>query len=137
MADALRILLVDDDSAVRSVLRTVLRNGGMQVVEADGGASILATTQCPHVDVILCDMYMPGCDGLEVLKHLRLHAPSVPVIAMSGGSYIGDVNVLPLASLLGAAEVLTKPIDTPSLFQAIERAVESYRLDPQASAAEA
>jgi CheY-like chemotaxis protein len=65
-----RILVVDDDDALRESLELVLAAEGYEVVGARDGASALAALEAAPVDVVLCDLRMPGMDGLELLPQL-------------------------------------------------------------------
>jgi CheY-like chemotaxis protein len=116
-----RVLLVDDDSKVRTVFRLMLERAGFEVVEAGDGKRGIRAFREGRIDVILCDLFMPGTDGLELIRELHQDCPGVKIIAMSGGSFNGSADMLPIAQLLGASEVLTKPFDQAAALAAINR----------------
>ncbi len=107
-----KILLVEDTDTVRLALSTLLKRDGHSVIEAcDGGAAIqfLQTTQ---FDIVVTDMYMPGVDGIELIRHLRESHPDVKIFAISGGGVYGLINVaVGVATELGADMIMPKPID--------------------------
>ena len=107
---------------VRTLARRVLEHGGHEVVEAGDGREALAAYRGRPADLVLCDMWMPGMDGLELLRALRREFPGVRFVAMSGGG-IGGHDALPTALELGAAEVLSKPFASAELRAVVERAL--------------
>ena len=116
-----RVLVVDDDVHARTVARAVLEHAGIEVDEAVDGAAGLRAYRDGSYDLVLCDLFMPDVDGLELLRALRRESPGVKVIAMSAGGYHGTVDLLAVARHLGAAEVLPKPFSPWVLVQAVER----------------
>jgi CheY-like chemotaxis protein len=102
-----RVLVVDDDKAIRSVIKTVLELEGFDVVVAEDGRRGIAAIQSHNFDVVIVDIFMPGMDGLETIRVFNRHAPSVPVIAISGflfrDSSIPAPDFLSMATKLGAA----------------------------------
>ncbi len=115
------ILVVDDNELVRGLLRTVLEGQGHTISEASQGRAALQYLRRSPVDLVLTDIYMPDCDGLEVIMTLRREFPSIRVIAISGGS--GDRNLLVAARQLGAHEVLEKPINMANLLNSVAAAL--------------
>ena len=117
-----RILITDDHNQVRDVLRVVLQSEGHEVHEAaDGNEPILACQQCSF-DLLFCDLFMPGKEGLETIKDVRREFPNLKVVAMSGGSpYGGGVDFLHFARLLGADAVLPKPFNRQDILAAIDK----------------
>jgi CheY-like chemotaxis protein len=115
------ILVIDDNEPVRGFLRAVLEGQGHTVVEAGQGRSAVQRLRTSPVDLVLTDIYMPDCDGLEVIMTLRRDFPSVRIVAMSGGS--GDRNLLVVARQLGAREILEKPINVEELVRTVTAAL--------------
>ncbi len=109
------ILVIDDDNHVRPILRLALEEAGHRVREARDGTEGLDLNRQEPADLILCDIFMPGKDGLATLRELRRDFPTVPVVVMSGGSPIAHRDFLEIAKLLGAVRVLDKPISLPVL----------------------
>jgi CheY-like chemotaxis protein len=102
-----RILIVDDDLFLRAALRNMLELDGYEIEEASDGQDAVRKFRAHPADLVLCDMFMPKTDGLEVLRELASELVGANIIAMSGGGYGGTVDVLPIARHLGAAAVLT------------------------------
>jgi CheY-like chemotaxis protein len=111
------ILVIDDNEPVRGFLRAVLEGQGHRVTEAGQGRLAVQLLRQSSFDVVLTDIYMPDCDGLEVIMTLRREFPSIKIVAMSGGS--GDKNLLVVARQLGAHDVLEKPIDIDHLLGSV------------------
>ena len=111
-----RILLIDDDDSVRTMLRLTLAYFGHTVIEARNGKEGLDMFQHANADLLITDIVMPEKDGLEVVMELRERHPSVKIIAISGADS-GDY--LDSARLMGAAKVLLKPFSSDVLMAAI------------------
>ncbi len=79
-----RILVVDDDTAVRAAIQIVLERDGHEVVAASSGRAGIAAVNESTFDVVICDIFMPDMDGIETIQEFHRRAPNVPVIAMSG-----------------------------------------------------
>src|SRR5687768_11799705 len=114
-----RILLVDDDDALRKMLRLTLTSLGHVVVEARDGKEALVQQQREPVDVLLTDLIMPEKEGLETIREFRQKHPAVRVVAMSGGGRVSATDHLKLARSLGAGAVLAKPFSNSELTAAI------------------
>jgi CheY-like chemotaxis protein len=115
------ILVIDDSAAIRALLRTILEDRGYQVTEAANGAKGLTAFREEPADVVLCDLFMPHTDGLEVIGKLTHEFPGVRIIAMSGGNLDGRLNgLLPVADALGAAAVLPKPFSQATVLALVE-----------------
>lgn len=80
-----RILVIDDDESIRSLLRTVLELQGYDVVEAENGSEGLLCYQAEPADLVITDILMPVMDGVEMITELRRDFPCIKVIAISGG----------------------------------------------------
>ncbi len=83
-----RILLIDDDDSVRTMLRLTLAHFGHTVIEARNGKEGLELFQHANADLVITDIVMPEKEGLEVLMELRKKHPPVKIIAISGGATI-------------------------------------------------
>ncbi len=121
---ALRLLLVDDDDAVRSLLRMTLPLGEFVVVEAADGEAALAELERERPDIVLLDWKLPGRSGGEVLAALRREHPGLPVIVLTA-----DVTAKTReeATALGADTFLTKPFSPRELLGVVERLVPGRR----------
>jgi len=103
-----QILVIDDENHIRQLLRITLEAAGHQVREAREGREGMRLLRERPADVVFCDMFMDGQEGIETIRQLRREHPTVKVVAMSGGSCVSQ-DVLQSALLLGAASVLPKP----------------------------
>jgi CheY-like chemotaxis protein len=121
----MRVLIVDDDVKVRAALRVLLETAGFEVVEAGDGQEGARAYRRQAADVVLCDLFMPGRDGLELIRDLRREFPGVKIVAMSGGGFKGTVDMLPVARFFGAASVLYKPFDQAAAVAALERILQA------------
>jgi CheY-like chemotaxis protein len=117
----MRILVVDDSPVARIALRDMLESEGFAVTEADDGDRIVGATSRVEADLVLCDMLMPGCNGLQVIRELRRNLPDVKIIAMSGARNEGKADMLQTAMYLGADEILYKPFDRATLMAAVRQ----------------
>jgi CheY-like chemotaxis protein len=114
-----RILLIDDDDAVRTMLRLTLAEFGHDVIEARNGVEGLTLFSAAGVDLVITDIIMPGKEGVEVIVELlRLH-PGLKIMAISGGGRVGPTDYLRIARYLGAAKVLAKPFSNEELLVAL------------------
>ena len=114
-----RILVVDDDDQVRSMLRSILERAGYEVDEAANGRAAIDRYQGRAADLIILDILMPEMEGVETLLTMRRHDPSVKVIAISGGGRINPEIYLDSAQKFGALKTFTKPVDREELLQGI------------------
>jgi CheY-like chemotaxis protein len=115
-----RILLIDDDDSVRTMLRLTLTQFGHVVTEARNGKEGLDKFADSHADLVITDIVMPEKEGIEVIMELRQRQPELKIIAMSGGGRIGPVDYLRIAGFLGAVKGLTKPFSNEVLLAAID-----------------
>ena len=113
------VLLIDDDDAMRVLLRTVLEGAGHRVQEAANGIEGLRVFREAHADLVITDIYMPGCDGLEIIQMLRRVNPGIKILAVTGRSDTPDF--LKVARMLGASSVLRKPFEMGVFLQTVER----------------
>jgi len=120
-----RILVVDDEPNARAALAEILREEGYTVDVAADGFKGLARAEEFGPDLVLTDLKMPGMDGVELLRKLRHHDPELPVVIMTA---FGAVETAVSAMREGAADYLTKPLNTDELVVVIERALERMRL---------
>ena len=111
----MKVLIIDDDTDIRSIARLSLsRVGGMDVIEAASGVEGVRKAQEQKPDVILLDMMMPTMDGLETLAALRSQPATAmtPVIFLTAKAVGDEVERM---TALGAAGVLIKPFDPRTL----------------------
>lgn len=120
-----RILVVDDDRAVRTVLEVNLRKRGDDVTTVPHVQAALEALRSEAFDVVLTDVNMPGASGMELLEHVRRAHPATQVVVMTG---FGSVEDAVRAMKAGAADYLIKPIGKDELFLILDRALEQRTL---------
>lgn len=120
-----RILVIDDNPEFREILRAHLEGHGHQAVLAENGDRGLAVLDAGGVDLVLTDILMPQRDGVEVLRSAKKRWPDLPVIAISGGGWIGAGELLGMAERLGADQVLQKPVRRDDLIKAVDAALQT------------
>jgi len=119
------ILVVDDDRAHRTMLRTLLGGWGYVVQEADDGARAIEQVHEKSYDLILMDVRMVEVSGLEALSEIKSYNPAIPIIIMTAYS---SVETAVEALKKGAYDYLSKPLDFDELELAIGRAMDHTRL---------
>lgn len=118
-----KILVVDDEEAVRETIRYQLSGTRYEVIEAqDGEQGInLLNSEDNHltVDVIICDIRMPKIDGIDAIAYFRKEYPSIPVIVLTG---YPDVKLAVGLMKQGIVEHLVKPVAKERLIKEVEKA---------------
>ena len=114
-----RVMLVDDDEAIRTLLRMTLPRDGFEIVEAGDGADALERIEAdPVPDLIVLDWKMPERSGDEVLAAVKEHHPDLPVVVLTAER---DAASRDRAESLGADAFLTKPFSPLELLGVVER----------------
>jgi len=127
VSNRLRILVVDDEPAIRRFLRTSLTSQGYRVAEAEDGGSALEHLRGNPVDILVLDLGLPVVDGFEVIKRLRESKSDIPIIVLSSRTdEAGKVRALDL----GADDYVTKPFGLEELLARM-RAALRHRLQQQ------
>ena len=117
---AIRILVVDDESAIRRALRPPLLELGFQVAEASRGEEALQLLRSGTYDAVLLDVNMPGIGGIETLRRIRAFAPRLPILMLT----VRDQEEEKVEALdLGADDYVTKPFSTRELIARIRTAI--------------
>ena len=122
-----RILIIDDESQIRSMLRLMLERVGYEVIEAADGMDGIRQYRDNPADLIITDLIMPNKDGIGMIIELKKEFPKVKIIAMSGGGVNRPEGYLDGAKKLGATRTLTKPIDRDEMINAVK---ETLKDDP-------
>jgi DNA-binding response OmpR family regulator len=107
-----RVLVIDDDTTVADVVAAYLERAGLETVRAQDGAEGLALATSDPPDVVLLDLMLPGLDGLEVCRRLRLAHPGLPVIMVTAR---GEEQDRVLGLEIGADDYVTKPFSPREL----------------------
>jgi len=111
------ILVIDDDEDVRGLIRLFLEPDGHTILEAGNGEDGLRLHTQHPAEIIISDIFMPGKDGLQVIRTLA--KSGVRIIAISGGMKFDNADFLNLARKLGASQALYKPFDQQQLRAAV------------------
>jgi two-component system, OmpR family, KDP operon response regulator KdpE len=121
---AIRVLVVDDEPAIRRALRPPLVELGFHVAEASRGEEALQALRATPYDVVLLDINMPGIGGIETLRRIRSFAPRLPVLMLT----VRDQEEDKVEALdMGADDYVTKPFSTRELIARIRTAVRRVR----------
>jgi len=125
-----RLMIVDDESAIRVLLRTMLEKEGYEVIEAADAATMRELLAGPQPDVIMLDLKLPDSDGIDLLPLVKKNWPTSEVIVLTGHATI-DAAVA--ATKAGAYDFQKKPFDPKALLLCIERAIEHKVLTEETS----
>lgn len=123
--EAVRVLVVDDEESIREGTDRILSRVGCHVLKACNGAEALAILAEHPVPIVLLDMKMPGLDGLEVLRRIRVLNPETLVIVITG---YATLETAVTAMKDGAYDFIPKPFDPDHLLIVVRRATEKLRL---------
>ena len=124
-----RVLVVDDQAGVRTMISIVLRIHHFEIVEAESAASALKLFEEAGFDLVIVDIFLQGTNGSDLITMLRGRVPGLPVIAISG---MTALDFLPEMPELSDVVCLQKPFRPPDLMRAVEAAQGS--LQPSAAA---
>lgn len=122
---AQKILVIDDERAIRNTLKDILSFEGFEIEEADDGAAGLELIKANDYDCILCDVKMPKMDGIEVLDKTKELKPDVPFVVISGH---GNIETAVDAVKKGAFDFISKPPDLNRLLITIRNAMDKSSL---------
>jgi CheY-like chemotaxis protein len=114
------VLVVDDDAVARRQLRRLLGANGYAALDAANGRLACRLLAEQDIDLVLTDIFMPECDGFELIAAIRCMQQPVPVIAMSDHERWTGLNFLDAANDLGAAAVIEKPFRAQALLRLID-----------------
>ena len=119
----IRILVIDDEPAVRDMMRQTLERAGYEVDDAGDGRQGMVQLRQQPVDLVITDILMPEQEGIETIRMLRKEFPQVKILAISGGGKKGQLDVLPVAQAFGAHCTLAKPFERKDLLDAVSALV--------------
>ena len=122
-----RILVIDDQAHVRAAILSVLRAKGFEVTGVSDGTAGLQEFDAAPFDMAIVDVYLPGVDGVNVIRELRKRAPDLPVIAISGvmlnESSRTALDLFPQATDLAGIVCLRKPFRSSELVKAVDEVI--------------
>ncbi|MFA7348805.1 MAG: sigma-54 dependent transcriptional regulator [Desulfurivibrionaceae bacterium] len=119
------ILIIDDEASIRETLSGILADEGFQTLSAEDGQQGLSLLEDEPVDLVLLDIWMPGLDGMEVLKRIKESQPELPVIMISGH---GTIETAVQATKMGAYDFIEKPPSYDKIILSINNALDLARL---------
>ncbi|MDQ0207069.1 response regulator [Alkalicoccobacillus murimartini] len=111
-----KLLVVDDQYGIRVLLNEILQKDGYEVFQAANGVQAIEIVGKENPHLILLDMKIPGMDGLEILRRIKLTHPDMKVIMMTA---YGELNLINEAIRLGAVNYFSKPFDIDDVRQVI------------------
>src|SRR3954471_22524875 len=120
-----RILIADDDGAIRGLLKEFLGNEGFDTVEAGSGKEVLQAASTAEPDLLLLDLRMPEWDGMEIMRRLKERDLTIPVVLMTA---YGTSSSAIQAIQLGAFDYLTKPFELDDVLLTVKRFFDHERL---------
>jgi len=123
--DKEKVLVVDDEEAIREVVTTLLEAQGYHCVACGNGRIALDAFRNDTFDLVLSDIVMPEMDGLKLLSELRMDDPDVPVIMVTA---MHDIAIALEAIRAGAYDYILKPFEKDQLYLSVRRALEHRRL---------
>lgn len=118
-----RILVVDDEEQIRSMLSRMLSLEGYEVHVAEGGDAGMVMAGQHDFNLIITDMIMPVKDGLKFIMELTSDCPELKILAISGGGAIQADRYLTLAGYLGDIATLEKPFKREALLAVVEKQI--------------
>jgi len=120
-----RILVIDDERSIRNTLKEILQYEKYDVDIAEDGTKGLELLSKSEYDIILCDIKMPGMDGIEVLANIQVSHPDIPVVMISGH---GNIDTAVESIKKGAYDYIEKPLDLNRLLITIRNAMDKSSL---------
>ena len=124
-----RILVIDDQPAVRESIEITLHSKNFEVVSVEGGRAGLRAFEESSFDLVIVDIFMPDMDGVTLIKALRKSNPNLPIVAISGilvsASGQTTLDLLPTVPNLSNVICLKKPFRPDELIQAIQSAIDA------------
>ena len=122
------ILIVDDEESICQTLGGILKDEGHEVVAAASGEEALRIVDEDPPSLVLLDIWLPGIDGIEVLKAIKAGHPQIQVIIMSGH---GTIETAVKATRLGAFDFIEKPLSLEKVILVVNHALEMIRLEEE------
>ena len=124
--DKLRVLIVDDETSVRTLLSEVLQGQGYEVVVASSGEEAVELARKNPFEIVITDMRMPGISGVEAVTTFQREYPTTPVIILTG---FPDVALaVDFMKKNDVVDYLTKPVEKDKLIAAVEQAAQGRKL---------
>ncbi|NTW64220.1 MAG: response regulator [Chlorobiaceae bacterium] len=117
----MKILVIDDDDAVRKFISITLKRENYTVFEASNGkAALLLLQEHRDIAIVITDLIMPEKEGIATIMEVKQQYPAVKIMAISGGGNVSSENYLVLADALGANATLRKPFSGQELLMSLK-----------------
>ncbi|HSB43577.1 MAG TPA: response regulator [Nitrospira sp.] len=120
-----RVLVVDDEPDIRTVVRLSLEKGDYEVLEAENGEQAITIINDGEnrllLDVVMCDVRMPKINGIEAIAYFQANYPRVPLIVLTG---FPDTGMAAALFRQGVIDYLVKPIESEALRASVARAMD-------------
>ena len=117
-----KVLVVEDDRAIREMCTVILEGENYTVLKADNGKEATKVLdEESDIDLIITDIIMPEKEGIQFIREVKRTYPDIKILAISGGGAIDAKQYLELAQNLGADSILEKPFDDQDLLKAIDK----------------
>ena len=124
-----RILIVDDDDGIRSLLECILREEGYQTQSAEDGVEALKQVSGKRPDLVMLDLMMPRCNGFDVIKRLQKgDTAAIPVIVLTG-RYMDTATENMLRRESNVFDFLKKPVDAAEICRSARKALKLFEAD--------
>lgn len=120
-----KILIVDDEQGIRSVLSDVLEDENFEVVAVSQGKECLSFLEKDYCDLVVLDVWLPDINGIDLLKEIKKLLPNLPVIIISGHA---NIDSAAKAVELGAYDFLEKPLAIEKMINVINNALQICQL---------
>jgi len=118
-----KILVIEDNELMCSILKELLENAGFTVIDAPDGKVGMRLYRENDVDLVITDIIMPEKEGIETIRELKQENPDVKIIAVSGGGRINSMDYLQIAERLGVQRTFTKPYDEDEILKAVNELI--------------
>jgi CheY-like chemotaxis protein len=120
-----QVLIIEDETNLRGIIRSILEEAGHDVTEACDGSEI-AELLADHVpDLVITDILMPEKEGIQTIIELHRNCPSLKIIGMSGGGMEGPEHYLDMAKEFGADTTLRKPFNKEKLLKTVNSVLQT------------
>jgi CheY-like chemotaxis protein len=113
-----KVLVIDDESGIRSIMCRALEAAGHEAVAFPDGSRAIEHVRHEPADLLITDIFMPDVEGLETIREIRRLRPDIPIIAISGVDFEGG-NYLAVARKFGAVATLRKPFWPADLLELV------------------
>jgi DNA-binding response OmpR family regulator len=115
----MKILVVDDNTGMRELILFYLQDAGYKATQAQNGQEARNLLMAASFDLVITDIFMPDCDGIELIQFVKKTANETVIIAISGGSLL-EFECLGFANDFGADYIRSKPLDMQDLIKIVE-----------------